>query len=163
MAQWILVTQLQYLGMVVAKKLYIKTFGCQMNEYDSDKDGRRAARRAGHGEDRRSGARRRDSVQHLLGARESAGKSLSRSGTRQASEKTNPDLLIGVGGCVASQEGAAIVKRAPYVDLVFGPQTLHRLPELISARARHAAIRRWTSPSPKSKNLTTCRPPEPRA
>ena len=49
---------------------------------------------------------------------------------------SNPDLLIGVGGCVASQEGAAIVKRAKYVDIVFGPQTLHRLPELIDARRR---------------------------
>ena len=49
-------------------------------------------------------------------------------------KQTNPNLLIGVGGCVASQEGAAIVKRAPYVDLVFGPQTLHRLPQLIAAR-----------------------------
>ena len=52
-------------------------------------------------------------------------------------KKNNPDLLIGVGGCVASQEGAEIVKRAPYVDLVFGPQTLHRLPQLISARRGH--------------------------
>src|SRR5213075_3170038 len=57
-------------------------------------------------------------------------------GRVRALKDANPDLLIGVGGCVASQEGAAIVARAPYVDLVFGPQTLHRLPELIDARQR---------------------------
>jgi tRNA-2-methylthio-N6-dimethylallyladenosine synthase len=68
--------------------------------------------------------------------------------------------MIGVGGCVASQEGAAIVKRAPYVDLVFGPQTLHRLPELIRARARPAS-RRSTSAFPEIEKFD--RLPEPRA
>ena len=64
-------------------------------------------------------------------------------------KQRNPELLIGVGGCVASQEGAAIVERAPYVDLVFGPQTLHRLPQLIEARRAHAASRRSTSAFPE--------------
>jgi tRNA-2-methylthio-N6-dimethylallyladenosine synthase len=65
-------------------------------------------------------------------------------------------VLIGVGGCVASQEGAAIIERAPYVDVVFGPQTLHRLPQMLP-RARAAAGRRWTSASPRSRSSTTCR------
>jgi hypothetical protein len=65
-------------------------------------------------------------------------------------------VLIGVGGCVASQEGAAIIERAPYVDLVFGPQTLHRLPQMIAARRRSAG-RRSTSASPRSRSSTTCR------
>jgi tRNA A37 methylthiotransferase MiaB len=66
-------------------------------------------------------------------------------------------VQIGVGGCVASQEGAEIIKRAPYVDVVFGPQTLHRLPELLNQR--RAGGRRWTSASPRSRSSTTCRPP----
>jgi tRNA-2-methylthio-N6-dimethylallyladenosine synthase len=66
-------------------------------------------------------------------------------------------VLIGVGGCVASQEGAEIIKRAPYVDVVFGPQTLHRLPEMLNQREQQES-RRWTSASPRSKSSTTCRP-----
>ena len=69
-----------------------------------------------------------------------------------------PDLMIGVGGCVPSQEGAAIIKRAPYVDLVFGPQTLHRLPRN-DRSAQAAAMRKSTSASRKSRNSTTCRRP----
>jgi tRNA-2-methylthio-N6-dimethylallyladenosine synthase len=65
-------------------------------------------------------------------------------------------VLIGVGGCVASQEGAAIIERAPYVDLVFGPQTLHRLPQMIEARKAERR-RRSTSASPRSRSSTTCR------
>jgi tRNA-2-methylthio-N6-dimethylallyladenosine synthase len=71
-------------------------------------------------------------------------------------------VLIGVGGCVASQEGAAIIQRAPYVDVVFGPQTLHRLPELLNQRASRTS-HRWTSASPRLKSSTTCRPPRWRA
>ena len=74
-------------------------------------------------------------------------------------KRARPGVLIGVGGCVASQEGAAIVARAPYVDLVFGPQTLHRLPQMIAARARAAASRRSTSRFPRSRSSTTCRRP----
>ncbi len=116
------------------KKLYIRTFGCQMNEYDSDK------------------------MADVLGATEPLVKTDNPeeadvilfntcSVCEKAQEKVfhdlgrvkhlkqlNPNLIIGVGGCVASQEGEAIVARAPYVDIVFGPQTLHRLPQLIEAR-----------------------------
>ena len=118
------------------KKLYIRTFGCQMNEYDSEK------------------------MADVLGAHESFEKTLhpeeadvilfnTCSVREKAQEKvfhdlgrvrhlkdTKPALIIGVGGCVASQEGAAIVARAPFVDVVFGPQTLHRLPALIAARQK---------------------------
>ena len=66
-------------------------------------------------------------------------------------------VLIGVGGCVASQEGAAIIERAPYVDVVFGPQTLHRLPRAAGAARAPAAARRSTSASPRSRSSTTCR------
>ena len=118
------------------KKLYIRTFGCQMNEYDSDK------------------------MADVLGVREELEKTDNPdeadvilfntcSVREKAQEKVfhdlgrvkhlkarKPDLIIGVGGCVASQEGEAIVQRAPYVDVVFGPQTLHRLPQLIDGRKR---------------------------
>ena len=66
--------------------------------------------------------------------REKAGKGVLRAGRYRALKKTNPNLIIGVGGCVASQEGDAIRQRAPFVDLVFGPQTLHRLPDMLEAR-----------------------------
>ena len=66
-------------------------------------------------------------------------------------------VLIGVGGCVASQEGAAIIERAPYVDVVFGPQTLHRLPEMLDAARSARRGRRSTSAFPRSRSSTTCR------
>jgi tRNA-2-methylthio-N6-dimethylallyladenosine synthase len=119
---------------MTTKKVFIKTFGCQMNEYDSDK------------------------MADLLGAAEGFEKTQDPeeadlilfntcSVREKAQEKVFSDLgrvrhlkkkgvLIGVGGCVASQEGAEIIRRAPYVDLVFGPQTLHRLPEMLKARDR---------------------------
>jgi len=118
----------------VSKKLYIKTHGCQMNEYDS--------------------ARMRDLLQESHGLiptdtpedadvlllntcsiREKAQeKVFHQLGRWKHLKQKNPDLIIGVGGCVASQEGAEIGRRAPYVDLVFGPQTLHRLPEMLQQR-----------------------------
>ena len=137
-------------------KVFIKTFGCQMNEYDSDKMADVLHAAAGYEPtDRRRGSRP-DPVQHLLGAREGAGEGVQRPRPRQAPEGTS-GVLIGVGGCVASQEGAAIVERAPYVDLVFGPQTLHRLPEMLRAPAQRAAGRRSTSAFPRSRSSTTCR------
>jgi tRNA-2-methylthio-N6-dimethylallyladenosine synthase len=136
--------------------LVIRTFGCQMNEYDSDKMADVLGAHERTGQDRQPGRGRRDPLQHLFGAREGAGKGVPRSRPRALLKQKNPDLIIGVGGCVASQEGEAIVKRAPYVDVVFGPQTLHRLPNLIAARKRERA-RRWTSPSPRSRSSTTCR------
>jgi tRNA-2-methylthio-N6-dimethylallyladenosine synthase len=118
----------------VAKKLFIRTFGCQMNEYDSQKmaDVMRAAK-GFESTDRPEDA---DLILfNTCSVRERAQEKVFHDlGRVKALKQARPDLLIGVGGCVASQEGAAIVARAPYVDLVFGPQTLHRLPELIDAR-----------------------------
>ncbi|CCF97095.1 tRNA (N6-isopentenyl adenosine(37)-C2)-methylthiotransferase MiaB [Ralstonia solanacearum K60] len=118
------------------KKVFIKTFGCQMNEYDSDKmaDVLNAA----------EGLIPTDTPEdadvilfNTCSVREKAQeKVFSDLGRVKALKALNPDLVVGVGGCVASQEGASIVARAPYVDVVFGPQTLHRLPELIDARRR---------------------------
>jgi len=116
------------------KKLYIKTFGCQMNEYDSAKivD----LLHATQGMDQTDNPEDADMIIfNTCSVREKAQEKVFHDlGRVRALKKTNPDLLIGVGGCVASQEGATIIKRAPYVDVVFGPQTLHRLPQLIEAR-----------------------------
>ena len=117
-----------------AKKLYIKTFGCQMNEYDSDKMA--DVLHASDGLVPTSRAEEADVILfNTCSVREKAQeKVFSDLGRARQLKELNPDLVIGVGGCVASQEGAAIVARAPYVDVVFGPQTLHRLPELIARR-----------------------------
>jgi len=114
------------------KKLYIKTYGCQMNEYDSGKMA--DVLQASHGMQRTDNAAEADVILlNTCSIREKAQeKVFSDLGRWRPFKERNPDLIIGVGGCVASQEGDAIVKRAPYVDLVFGPQTLHRLPELIN-------------------------------
>ena len=118
----------------MAKKLFIRTFGCQMNEYDSDKmvDVLRETR-GFETTDRPEDA---DLILfNTCSVREKAQEKVFHDlGRVKHLKDARRDLLIGVGGCVASQEGAAIVARAPYVDLVFGPQTLHRLPELIDAR-----------------------------
>ena len=115
-------------------KVYIKTFGCQMNEYDSAKmaDVLRAARGMVATDDPAAA----DVILfNTCSVREKAQeKVFTDLGRVKHLKLANRDLLIGVGGCVASQEGAAIVARAPYVDLVFGPQTLHRLPQMIEAR-----------------------------
>jgi tRNA-2-methylthio-N6-dimethylallyladenosine synthase len=116
------------------KKLFLRTFGCQMNEYDS---GRIAdlMREAGGLE---SAARPEDAdliVFNTCSVREKAQeKVFADLGRVKHLKHANPGLMIAVGGCVASQEGPAIVKRAPYVDVVFGPQTLHRLPDLLARR-----------------------------
>ena len=116
------------------KKLYIKTFGCQMNEYDSDK----MADVLGASDALERSASLEDAdviLFNTCSVREKAQeKVFSDLGRARLLKQRNPDLIIGVGGCVASQEGAAIVARAPYVDIVFGPQTLHRLPQLIARR-----------------------------
>jgi len=118
----------------VTKKLYIRTFGCQMNEYDSDRMADVLA--ASEGVQKTERIEDADIVLfNTCSVREKAQeKVFSDLGRVRALKRERPDLLIGVGGCVASQEGEAIVERAPYVDLVFGPQTLHRLPELIARR-----------------------------
>ncbi|MCE2986052.1 MAG: tRNA (N6-isopentenyl adenosine(37)-C2)-methylthiotransferase MiaB [Burkholderiales bacterium] len=118
----------------MTKKLYIKTFGCQMNEYDSDK--MVDVLHASEGLEKTDKAEEADVILfNTCSVREKAQeKVFSDLGRVRELKKLKPDLVIGVGGCVASQEGAAIVERAPYVDVVFGPQTLHRLPELIAQK-----------------------------
>jgi tRNA-2-methylthio-N6-dimethylallyladenosine synthase len=118
----------------VSNKLYIKTYGCQMNEYDSDKMA--DVLRACEGMEPTATPDDADVILfNTCSVREKAQeKVFSDLGRVRELKRTNPNLIIGVGGCVASQEGDAIVKRAPYVDVVFGPQTLHRLPQLIAAR-----------------------------
>jgi tRNA-2-methylthio-N6-dimethylallyladenosine synthase len=115
-------------------KLFIKTHGCQMNEYDSTKMADVLA--VEHGLELTTDETEADVILiNTCSIREKAQeKVFSQLGRWKQLKKDKPHLLIGVGGCVASQEGEAIVKRAPQVDLVFGPQTLHRLPELIDAR-----------------------------
>ncbi|MBQ5950366.1 tRNA (N6-isopentenyl adenosine(37)-C2)-methylthiotransferase MiaB [Massilia sp. ST3] len=121
------------------KKVFIKTFGCQMNEYDSDK----MADVLGSSD----GLVRTDTPEdadvillNTCSIREKAQeKVFSDLGRFKQLKRDKPDLVIGVGGCVASQEGEAIVKRAPHVDVVFGPQTLHRLPQLIRNRRQSGA------------------------
>lgn len=121
-------------GAQPAGKVYIRTFGCQMNEYDSDK--MVDVLREDQGLEVTDNPEEADVILfNTCSVREKAQeKVFSDLGRVQHLKKLNPNLVIGVGGCVASQEGEAIVKRAPYVDVVFGPQTLHRLPELIQRR-----------------------------
>ncbi len=116
------------------RKLFIRTFGCQMNEYDSDKMA--DVLREDQGVELTQNPEEADIILfNTCSVREKAQeKVFSDLGRVQHLKQRNPNLVIGVGGCVASQEGDAIVKRAPYVDIVFGPQTLHRLPELIARR-----------------------------
>src|SRR5207249_353156 len=118
----------------MAKKLFIRTFGCQMNEYDSDKMADLLC--AAKGFELTDQPENADLILfNTCSVRERAQEKVFHDlGRVKHLKQARRDLLIGVGGCVASQEGAAIVARAPYVDLVFGPQTLHRLPELIDAR-----------------------------
>jgi len=116
------------------KKIFVKTFGCQMNEYDSEKivD----LMRDHEGYEQTNVADDADLILfNTCSVREKAQeKVFSDLGRVRRLKEENPNLIIGVGGCVASQEGQAIVSRAPFVDLVFGPQTLHRLPKLLSQR-----------------------------
>ncbi len=116
------------------KTVYIRTFGCQMNEYDSDRMA--DVLESAGGFVKTDDPERADLILfNTCSVREKAQeKVFSDLGRIRHLKLDRPELIIGVGGCVASQEGAAIVERAPYVDLVFGPQTLHRLPELIRNR-----------------------------
>jgi len=118
----------------MAGKLYIKTHGCQMNAYDSAKMADVLG--AAHGLVLTDNEAEADVILvNTCSIREKAQeKVFSQLGRWRALKQANKAVVIGVGGCVASQEGEAIVKRAPFVDLVFGPQTLHRLPEMIEAR-----------------------------
>lgn len=116
------------------KKVFIKTFGCQMNHYDSTKMA--DVLRESEGLMPTDDPAQADVILfNTCSVREKAQeKVFSDLGRVRALKAANPDLIIGVGGCVASQEGATIISRAPYVDVVFGPQTLHRLPQLIAQR-----------------------------
>jgi 2-methylthioadenine synthetase len=123
------------------KGFYIKTFGCQMNEYDSSKINDLLESELNLREVRKADdadlilvntCSVRDKAQHKL---------FSELGRWKTLKNKNPKLLIGVGGCVASQEGEDIINKAPFVDLVFGPQTIHKLPQLIKkARFGGAAV-----------------------
>ncbi|HSC93756.1 MAG TPA: tRNA (N6-isopentenyl adenosine(37)-C2)-methylthiotransferase MiaB [Burkholderiales bacterium] len=116
------------------RRLYIRTFGCQMNEYDSARMA--DVLRQSHEMEQTADPACADVILfNTCSVREKAQeKVFTDLGRVKHLKSANPQLLIGVGGCVASQEGAAIIARAPYVDLVFGPQTLHRLPQMIEAR-----------------------------
>ena len=113
------------------KKLYIKTHGCQMNEYDSSR--MKDLLGESHGMVETDDPEDADVVLiNTCSIREKAQEKLFHQlGRWKRLKEKNPNVIIGVGGCVASQEGGAIAKRAPFVDLIFGPQTLHRLPEMI--------------------------------
>jgi len=116
------------------KRVYIKTFGCQMNEYDSDKMA--DVLRAAEGYEPTADVDEADLILfNTCSVREKAQEKVF-SDLGRVKHLKKKGVLIGVGGCVASQEGAAIVERAPYVDVVFGPQTLHRLPQMLKARQR---------------------------
>src|SRR3990167_7599568 len=118
----------------MSKKVFIKTYGCQMNEYDS---ARMQDVLAEH-----CATEKTDNIEeadiillNTCSIREKAQeKVFSELGRIKFLKEKKPQLKIGVGGCVASQEGETLLKRAPYVDMVFGPQTIHRLPDMIEAR-----------------------------
>ena len=121
--------------MAATRKVYIRTFGCQMNEYDSAKMA--DVLRESGGWEPTPDAEQADLILfNTCSVREKAQEKVFSDLGRARQIKRRRGTLIGVAGCVASQEGAAIVARAPYVDLVFGPQTLHRLPQLLEQRAR---------------------------
>ena len=120
----------------MSKKVFIKTFGCQMNEYDSDKMA--DVMNAAEGYEPTQNVDEADLILfNTCSVREKAQEKVF-SDLGRIKHLKDKGVLIGVGGCVASQEGAEIIKRAPYVDVVFGPQTLHRLPELLKARQAQA-------------------------
>ncbi|MDC6169319.1 tRNA (N6-isopentenyl adenosine(37)-C2)-methylthiotransferase MiaB [Paucibacter sp. XJ19-41] len=116
----------------MSKKVFIKTFGCQMNEYDSGKMADVLG--AAQGYEETKDVEQADLILfNTCSVREKAQEKVF-SDLGRVKHLKEKGVLIGVGGCVASQEGAAIIERAPYVDVVFGPQTLHRLPQMLEAR-----------------------------
>src|SRR5262245_8346252 len=141
-------------------RLFVRTFGCQMNEYDSARmaDVLRAAEGLEPTEDPQTAD---VLLVNTCSVREKAQeKVFSLLGEWRRIKERRPHVIIGVGGCVASQEGEAIIKRAPFVDLVFGPQTLHRLPELIRAK-RETGLPQVDISFPEIEKFD--RLPEPRA
>ncbi len=124
--------------------VYIKTFGCQMNEYDSGKMRDVLASAQGMAPHRRP-AEADVLLVNTCSVREKAQeKVFSLLGEWRELKRERPHVVIGVGGCVASQEGEGITARAPYVDLVFGPQTLHRLPAMLERARAHRTRRKST-------------------
>ena len=121
------------------QKLHVKTFGCQMNEYDSSRMA--DLLRESHGFERVADPAEADLVLlNTCSVREKAQeKVFSQLGQWRQIKERKPNLVIGVGGCVASQEGEMIMRRAPFVDMVFGPQTLHRLPAMLDAVQKNGA------------------------
>lgn len=144
----------------MSKKLFIQTNGCQMNEYDSDK--MRDVLQASHCMEMTTIPEEADVLLlNTCSIREKAQeKVFSAIGRWRKIKNKRPEVIIGVGGCVASQEGAAIQKRSPYVDIVFGPQTLHRLPELLN-QARDTKQRVVDISFPEIEKFDSL--PEPRA
>ncbi|MBE0470434.1 MAG: tRNA (N6-isopentenyl adenosine(37)-C2)-methylthiotransferase MiaB [Methyloprofundus sp.] len=144
----------------MAQKLFVLTTGCQMNEYDSDKMA--DVLKASHGMELVETPEEADVLLlNTCSIREKAQeKVFSLLGRWRKIKDKRPDVIIGVGGCVASQEGAAIQKRAPFVDIVFGPQTLHRLPELLN-KARSGEKRVVDISFPEIEKFDAL--PEPRA
>jgi tRNA-2-methylthio-N6-dimethylallyladenosine synthase len=122
------------------KKLYIRTFGCQMNEYDSQK--MTDVLKHSHALELTDDALEADVLLiNTCSIREKAQEKLFHQlGRWRKLKEKNPNLIIGVGGCVASQEGELILKRAPYVDMIFGPQTLHRLPNMLNDALSDKAV-----------------------
>lgn len=144
----------------MTSKLYIKTMGCQMNEYDSEKMA--DVLRESHGYELTDAPEDADLLLvNTCSIREKAQeKVFSELGRWRAWKEKKPGLMIGVGGCVASQEGSGITRRAPFVDLVFGPQTLHRLPEMVDD-VRNAGLAVVDVSFPEIEKFD--RLPEPRA
>ena len=146
--------------MKMMQKLFIQTNGCQMNEYDSDK--MRDVLNASHGLELTDDPKEADVLLlNTCSVREKAQeKVFSSLGRWRPLKEKRPEVIIGVGGCVASQEGEAIQKRAPFVDIVFGPQTLHRLPQLLN-QVRNQANRVVDISFPEIEKFDAL--PEPRA
>ena len=136
------------------KKVYVRTFGCQMNEYDSDK--MVDVLRAHDGYEKTEDVKEADLILfNTCSVREKAQeKVFSDLGRVRHLKEANPNVMIGVGGCVASQEGKVIISRAPYVDIVFGPQTIHRLPSMLKERRKPGKKLKWISRFPRLKNST---------
>ncbi|CAG0990508.1 tRNA-2-methylthio-N(6)-dimethylallyladenosine synthase [Gammaproteobacteria bacterium] len=144
----------------MSKKLYIETHGCQMNEYDSAK--MRDVLQASGGYELTDDPNQADVLLlNTCSIREKAQeKVFSELGRWRPLKEKRPGVMIGVGGCVASQEGEALQKRAPFVDMVFGPQTLHRLPQLLEqARSSHSPVMDISFPEIEKFDAL----PEPRA
>ena len=136
-------------------KLYIKTYGCQMNEYDSQKT-LEILKKDPAIEETDNPNDADIILLNTCSIREKAEEKVySELGRLNKLKKINPNLKIGVGGCVATQEGKNIYKRAPYVDLIFGPQTIHKVPSLIEEENKIQAVDvsfpclLYTSPSPR--------------